>query len=201
MPEPQDNLRRAVALAVDAVSRQTNEQLTWLGAQAAGDAWRLPVLEDMLHVDLAAGRATTSAGQEVSPTWLILMLHYLAIGGRPPECGPEITFADLPTARTYAGIYHQRAIARLCATAGRDAERLLTAARAIGGRTAAGGDMAFDFSVFPRLCVRMIWHGPDAEFPPTATFLLPANVESYLCIEDIVVLSERLVSRLGGRGF
>ena len=64
-----------------------------------------------------------------------------------------------------------------------------------------GGDTAFDFDIFPRLCVRVIWHAADEEFPPSATLLLPANIESYFCIEDIVVLSESLVSRLGGRAF
>ena len=34
-----------------------------------------------------------------------------------------------------------------------------------------------------------------------ATLLLPANIEAYFCSEDIVVLSEQLISRLCGRGF
>lgn len=198
MPEPQDNLRRAAALGFDAAGRQTAEQLSWLGAQAAGNIWRLPVLEAVLDVDLAGRHITTAAGTEVVPAWRILVLHYLAIAGRPEKLPPEITFADLPMARTYAGVYHQRAIARLCATAGRDAERLRKAALAIGGRVALGGDAAFDFDAFPRLSMRAIWHAADVEFPPSATLLLPRNIEAYLCIEDIVVLSERLVSRLSG---
>ena len=92
-------------------------------------------------------------------------------------------------------------IARLCATAGRDAQRLTAAAESLGGKAAAGGDAAFDFWVFPRILLRLIWHAPDDEFPPSATLLLPANVESYFCSEDIVVLSESLVARLGGRPF
>jgi hypothetical protein len=65
----------------------------------------------------------------------------------------------------------------------------------------AAGDAAFDFQVFPRFSMRLIWHAPDEEFPPTATLLLPPNVESYFVAEDIVVLSEGLVSRLSGRPF
>jgi hypothetical protein len=201
MPEPQDNLRRAAALGFDAVERQTAGQLSWLGAQAVGNIWRLPVLESVLDVDPAGRHITTPAGDEIAPAWRILVLHYLAIAGQPETRSPEITFADLPTARTYAGVYQQRAIARLCATAGRDVDRLRAAALAIGGRTATGGDAAFDFDLFPRLSVRAIWYAADAEFPPSATLLLPRNIEAYLCIEDIVVLSERLVSRLSGRAF
>ena len=79
-------------------------------------------------------------------------------------------------------------------------EELRAAAAALGGHPVGGGDAAFDFDVLPRLRLRVIWHAGDEEFSPSATLLLPANVESYFCIEDIVVLSERLVGWLGGRG-
>jgi hypothetical protein len=201
MPEPQDNLRRAVELAFKAAANQNAEQMQWLGARREGSVWRIAVLDDLLALDFSAQCITTSAGRNVGPVWRILLLHYLAIASRPEKLDPEVTFADLPTARTYASVYHQRVIARLCGTAGRDQQRLLSAVDAIGGRIAPGGDTAFDFDLFPRLCVRVIWHAADEEFPPTATLLLPVNIESYFCIEDIVVLSESLVSRLSGRAF
>ncbi len=177
------------------------EQMLWLGARPEGSLWRLAVLDDSLILDLAARRIATSAGREVGPVWRILLLHYLAVASRPETLEAEITFADLPTARTYTGVYHQRVIARLCAIFGRDVERLRNATKSLGGRILTGGDTVFDIDVFPRLCVRVIWHAADEEFPPSATLLLPANIESYFCIEDIVVLSERLVSRLGGKDF
>jgi len=201
VPSPQKNLERAAQMAFESLRGQTDEQMVWLGAECSGGIRRLPVLDDVFAVDLSASRVTTSPGREVGLHWSILALHYLAITSRPERREPEVTFADLGRARSYAEVYHQRVIARLCATAGRDAETLRTAAVALGGRSAAGGDAAFDFDVFPRLSVRLIWHAPDEEFPPSATLLLPVNVESYFCSEDIVVLSERLVSRLGGRPY
>jgi len=54
------------------------------------------------------------------------------------------------------------------------------------------------FDVFPRLTLRLVWHAPDEEFPPSATLLLPDNIEAFFVAEDIVVLSECLVARLGG---
>ena len=89
----------------------------------------------------------------------------------------------------------------MCATAGRDAQKLSAASKSLGGQAADAGDVAFDFDVFPRLSLRLVWYAPDEEFAPSATLLLPGNVESYFCAEDIVVLSECLVSRLGGRPF
>ena len=43
--------------------------------------------------------------------------------------------------------------------------------------------------MFPRVSLRLIWHAADEEFAASATLLVPANIESYFCIEDVVVLS------------
>ena len=63
-------------MAFEAVRRQPQEQVLWLGAQPGKNGWRLPVLNDVFAVDLCAGRITTSAGREVGSPWLILALHY-----------------------------------------------------------------------------------------------------------------------------
>jgi len=198
---PQKNLDRASELGFEALADQSHEQMLWLGAGPSGSGWRLPVLEDVLTVDVSSRRVVTSAGREVGPHWRILALHYLALRSQPPVQPPEVTFADLPAARSYAEIYRQRTTARLCATAGRDLEGLRAGAAGLGGRSVAGGDAAFEFDVFPRVTLRLLWHAPDDEFPPSVTILLPANLESYFVAEDIVVLSERLVARLCGRPF
>jgi len=204
VPPPQDNLVRAIGLAHEALTDQGDEQLLWLGAGPSGNGWRLPVLGETLQLDQAARRLATSTGREVGPHWTILVLHYLAIRSRPEKCPPETTFADLATARSYAGVYQGRVISRLCYTAGRDLDMLSAAAVGLGGQgieAADSADAAFDFQVFPQLSLRLIWYAADDEFPPSATLLLPANIESYFCPEDIVVLSESLVARLGGRPF
>ena len=211
----QDNLARAAEMAFAAVAGQSDEQLLWLGATGVSPVsrqkaratcpwhavWLLPVLDDVFQVDLSGSRITTSAGRRVGLHWTILALHYLAITALPERHPPQTTFAELPTARSYSGVYHQRVIARLCATAGRDAQTLSAAAAALGWRRAEDGNLAFDFDVFPHLSLRLIWHAPDDEFPPSATLLMPENTEAYFCSEDIVVLSEAVVSRLAGRPF
>ena len=198
---PQQNLQVALEKALSSVARQSQQQLLWLGGEFRDDAWRLPVLNETFRIDLRKCCISTSDSVEVGPHWSILTLHYLAITSHPELRKPEITFADLGTARSYAGVYHQRVIERLCATVDCDAARLRAAAEALRGRRADVGDLAFDFKVFPQFHVRLVWHLPDDEFPSSATLLLPANAESYFCSEDLVVLSERLVSRLAGRPF
>ena len=201
VPPPQDHYERAAKKGFQAVAAQGEEQLVWLGAERAGERWRLPVLEDVLEIDVPASQVTTAAGKTVGEAWRILALHYLALADRPARCDPGITFANLGESRTYDRVYQGRVIGRLCATAGRSEEKLRTAAARLAGRVAEGGDLALDFDVFPRLTARLIWHAPDDEFPPSATLLLPTNIEAYLPAEDIVVYSECLVARLGGRPF
>ncbi len=198
----QHNLQTATDSALELLRGRSVEQLGRLGAWFEGDHPRLEVLDCELCVDVATGGVTTLAGVEVSPPWRILVLHYLCIASRPEQLAPEITFADLPSARAYVSVYNKRVIGRLCATAGRDAQTLQAGASALGARwVRTGGDLAFDLKPFPLLAARVIWHAPDEEFGPSATMLFPRNIESFFCSEDIVVLSEQLVSRLSGRRF
>ena len=200
-PPPQQNYQVAVDKAVEALRSQSAEQLAWLGATGEGKLWQLPALEDVLTVDPASGKMTVSDGNECHRSWQIIVLHYLAVSTRPESRSPETTFADLPGGRSYNKVHRGRVIGRLCGTAGRDEKTLRGAAEKLGTQWVQAGDLAFDLRVFPRVPIRLIWHAADDEFPPSATFLLPGNIESFLCIEDIVVLSECIVSRLCGRPF
>lgn len=193
--------RRALELAWQRFRAQPPEQLMWLGAEPGAPGWRLPVLGDVFEVDARGGTVRLASGAQVGDAWQVLALHYLAVSGRPEPQPPEITFADLPMARGYAEVYHQRAAARVASAFGRDTVRLWAAACALGGRPLRLADAAFDFDVFPRICVRLVWYAGDEEFSPSATWLLPRNIEAFFCAEDVVVLSERLAARLAGRPF
>ncbi len=200
-PSPQENYQRAIQLGFDTLAAQSQEQLEWLGAERVDDGWQLAVLGQRLIIRPKEAQVVTSAGQKVSPSWAVLALHYLAVTTRPAQQEPAITFADLGASRTYDSVYQGRVIGRFCATAGRNAETLTAAAESLGAQSAEGGDLAFDFPMFPRVTHRVLWHAADDEFPPSATILLPSNIEEFFCAEDIVVLSESLVARLGGKPF
>ena len=201
MPGPQNNLRTAVELAAANLRGQDDGQLAWLGATRAGEGWRLTVLNSPLEVSLGDGRVLAPRGSPVGPRWQIIILHYLGVRCRPELGQPEVTFAHLPDGRVYAVNYEARVIRRLCATAGRDAATLRAATSAVGARPAGGGSLAFDIDVLPRLRLRLIWHAGDEEFGPSAAILLPRNITAMFCIEDVVVLSEMLVSCLAAGPF
>jgi len=201
VPPPQQNLSEAISRAVSAFRRQSPEQLEWLGAKRDGEMWKLLVMNESMTIDAASGDVTAAGGRPIGPWWQVLTLHYLAVTGRPHTRPPAIGFAELPAGRAYAPVYHQRVIARLCRTVGCDEASLQEAACAVGGQAVAGGDLAFDFQALPRITLRLVWYAGDEELSPSAVLLLPDNVESFFCVEDIVVLSERLVLLLGGGRF
>ena len=176
VPPPQHNFEDAATRGLAAVRAQRPEQLRWLGARPSGEGWAVKVLDDLLTVELEGGSVRASAGGAVGPWWRVLTLHYLGVAG-------------------------QRVIERLCHTAGRDEQTFRRAAEVLGGVPATDGDAGFDFQVYPRVRLRLVWYAGDEELPPSAVLLLPANIESFFCVEDTVVLSERLVSRLGGGRF
>jgi hypothetical protein len=157
------------------------------------------VLGGAVLVETSRGEVWREDERKVRPTWQILILHYLAIRTRPMARPPEVTFASLPSARAYAGVYENRVNRRLCGRAGRDVRSLQAAAAALAVRKAEGGDVAFEVDMFPRLPLRLIWYAGDEELTPSCTLLLPANIGSFFCTEDIVVLSESFVSRLEGK--
>jgi len=214
VPPPQRNYEEAASRALAGVRRQPADQLEWLGALGAADQWRVPVLDGSLTVEQELGTVRDSTGRPVGPLWRVLTLHYLGVPARPKEEPPAITFADLPGGRAYAGVYQGRVIHRLCRTVGRDRKTLRRAAETLGGQVIADasegpssapaapvGDLVLEFQVYPRVRLRLVWYAGDEELSPSAVLLLPGNIESFFCLEDIVVLSEGLISRLSGGRF
>ncbi len=199
IPAPQEHYRIAAEKAVETLKSQSPEQLELLGDEPDGDNWTIKVLGQKLTADIRTGSVKTPGGKEVGQAWRILVLHYLAIGSEPSFGACNLTFATISGAMTYDKVYQGRVIGRLCHTAGRDAETLIKAAVALDARESDGGDKAFEFPLFPKLSLKLIWYAADDEFPPSATILLPENLSAALSIEDIVVLSEQLVASLSGK--
>jgi len=202
----QDNYRLALEKAWDRLEGRPPGDFVRLGAAEApgkGACVRLPVLEAVFEIDLPNRRMAVAGApggsREVSTAWGILALHYLQADVPVPAPTGLVSFEEMPEARGYAAPYRGRVIERFCRTVGRSRESFLSAARALGGQEVSGGDCAVRLMVFPRLPVTIVWYKGDDEFAPGASFLYEDVVSSVLVTEDIVVASERLVSRLCGK--
>ncbi len=202
----QSNYQVAIDKAWSQLDGRNAGDLVRLGAEQAGrlqGVWRLDVLGDSFEIDIPERRMAL-AGQgggavEISAAWGILVLHYLLAEVPVPAPTGLVSFEQIPEARAYSAPYRGRVIERFCHTVGRSCETFVSAAQALGGQRVAGGDCAMRLLVFPRVPVTIVWYAGDDEFSPGATFLYEDVVSSVLVTEDIVVASERLVSRLCGK--
>jgi hypothetical protein len=66
------------------------------------------------------------------------------------------------------------------------------------GRPVEPGDAGFEFQLFPKVPVRLIFYAGDAEFAPEANILFDRSIGGMLSPEDIAWLSGMLVYRLIG---
>ena len=194
---PQKNYQQAYDLAMTAARKVPPSTLQRL-AVVCKSAVQLsvPVLSGNFHVDLAARTVKDDQGHDATSAWAILVLHYLF--SRPSAMSSQdyISFMDIPEARGYAKPYQGRVVGRFLHTAGRDDATFRDAAEKIAAKKIEAGDAAYEFAVFPRVHVRIIWYRGDNEVSAGASFLYEREVADMFCVEDIVVMSELLVKAL-----
>jgi hypothetical protein len=134
--------------------------------------------------------------EEVPPKDRILLLHYLLQAKGTPLANKTVAYKELPEGVVYFRTFHKRAIKPLIDHFGKDPDKLLKAAKELGGKKADYGDIAVTIKAFKNVPITFVlWKG-DEEFPPDGSILFDATVSDYLSIEDINVLSERIAWKL-----
>jgi len=138
----------------------------------------------------------TVAGQEPDVTTRLIILHYLihAQGASPAD--HWISFRELPDGLVYDPAFQKRSSQRLVQEYGTDVKGFSKACEALGGERLTFGDASYMFRLLPRLCMAVILHYGDDEFPPAVKVLFDAAAGHYLPTEDLAVLGGILASRL-----
>ncbi len=194
---PQDNYRQAYDLAISQAAKVPPDQLAELGViSESAHRLTIPVLADIFHIDLNAGKVTDQTGCDLSVSWAVLALHYLQGRPRHESIEPYISFMQVPDARGYAKPYQGRVIQRFLHGVGRDSTTFSSAAQALAAQPIDSGDIAYEFTVFPRAHLRIIWYRGDDEISPGASFVYAQDIVGIFCVEDIVVMSGELVAAL-----
>jgi hypothetical protein len=126
----------------------------------------------------------------------ILILHYMLAQDVPAPTANWVAYRDIPGAAFYFSAFVKRAVDPLKKTFGSNAAGLVKAAVQLSGKPVEPGDAAFEFSMFPRVWLRLIlWEG-DPEFPPEANILFDETIGKIFLPEDIAWLAGMLVYRL-----
>jgi len=145
-------------------------------------------------IDLGRRQVRDRTGMPASDRRELLILHYLAGAKNVELSGKEIGFGQIPEGRTYEPVFKARTLGRLVREFGKAPEKLVEAARPLGGVLGDVGDVSVVVNLFPRVPITIVmWRGDD-EFPCDGNILFDSTAIEHLPLEDIVVGCEELVS-------
>ncbi len=126
---------------------------------------------------------------------ILLLLYLMEATGRAHE-GRWISFEQLPGGTGYLASFRGRVVQPALRAFGPRPDRLLEAARALGGEPLSLGDVAVRVPALPCVPIAyVLWRGDD-EFPPSMSVVFDASVEGYLDAEVLTALAELTSRRL-----
>ncbi len=139
-------------------------------------------------------------GAAANPWDAILLYNYIASQGNRPLTGQWLTFENLPNSVSKTKTL-RRLAAKLAQQFAGKAEELADRGRQCGGEpaaVAADADFQTVFRPLPRVPLLLIFHDeePEEDFAAQAHFLFDAQVMTYLDLESLLFLVERLLDRL-----
>lgn len=162
--------------------------------------FRIPFLGKPYLVQVGESVDIVKEGEEkeVSIQEKVLICHYLLNASGDPPSGELITFRQVPDGHFYYDAFQRRARDPFLSAFGKNPDLFRTCARMMGGEPVDAGDVGMVFRVLPRISIQLVlWEG-DEEFPPEASVLFDSNIQHYLPVEDIAVLSGMVVYPLMG---
>ncbi len=126
-----------------------------------------------------------------------IILHYLAQSKGTPSSGRWIDLRELPGGITYYPVFVARVHRPFLRTFGDNSSLFLKAAQALKSTQADIADISTQIQAFLRVPIIFALYLGDKEFPSDCKVLFDANITSYLSTEDVVVVCEETVRRLG----
>jgi len=126
----------------------------------------------------------------------ILILHYFTQAKGTPITNKITAFRELPEGANYFPTFSKRAIKPFLDHFGREPERLIDAARKLGGHKVDYGDVAVTINAFSYVPITLVlWQG-NGEFIPEGNILFDSTISDYLFTYDITVLCETIAWKL-----
>lgn len=163
---------------------------------------RLPYLSDSLLITL--DRVADSLGRDLSRNEQTFVYIHMAAGGTAAPTGNLKSLKEFPN--TVSKIVSMRDHVEdplKTAFAGR-VEPLAQRCRELGGTDVTdrydSPDLAFQFRVFPKVYVTLLYWDENEGFEPDAKLMFDETVTSHMDIEAIMFMSEHLATLLTGSG-
>jgi len=126
----------------------------------------------------------------------ILVMRVLYQGVYAPASETLKAYRELPWGELYDKNFNGRCIKRFAYGFGFSPDKYIKAAGQIGGVSASGGDIVYDFMFLGDVKCRFILWKPDDEFPPSAQILFSDNCILIYNAEDLAVVGDVIISTL-----
>lgn len=128
-------------------------------------------------------------------TQALVLYHFITTNGMS-EVGRWISFSELPDGRFYNSAFQSYSGGELGREFGSNRPRFEVAARILGGRVHPLGDVAYRFSLFPRVpLLAVLWEG-DEDFPSSFRILFDASVPNHMPTDACAIAGSMLTRRL-----
>lgn len=195
-----DDYKAAYALAVKELAMQPFAEICKRTGLAclSENRFKLQFLNRKYGIDYPDFRFEDLEGpdQEIPLQEQVLILHYM-MGADPSRApGDMIAYREIPGASFYFGPFVKRAVNPLKEVFGRDINSFQRTCETLDGIPIDAGDAAYQFQVFPQLCLQYIlWEG-DEEFDAEANILFNESTGDCLSPEDAAWLAGMVVYRL-----
>jgi Domain of unknown function (DUF3786) len=195
-----DDYKAAYALAVKELAKQPFAEIsTRTGLECLSDKrFELQFLDRKYGIYYPDFRFEDLEGpdREIPLQEQVLILHYM-VGADPHRVpGDMIAYREIPGASFYFGPFVKRAVNPLKEVFGHDIESFQRTCETLDGTPIDAGDAAYQFQVFPQVCLQYIlWEG-DEEFDAEANILFNESTGDCLSPEDAAWLAGMVVYRL-----
>jgi len=113
-----------------------------------------------------------------------------------PETLKLISFRQLPGGHAYYNAFLRRAVNPIQKIFGSKPERLVEAAKLLGGSKAAYGDCSVKIYSLPLVPITVVLWVENPEFEASASILLDSSISNYLSTEQVAMLTELTSLRL-----
>ncbi len=195
-----DDYKNAHRLAMQALAeRDWAQTIRWSGYDRAADnRLDVPFLNRRYLMEIADGAFMDAVDPiaEVPIQEQVLILHYLlGITANAPD-RREIAYREIPGASFYFGAFVKRAINPMKQCFGSRPQAFALAAEKLNAQPVAGGDVGYNFQVFPKIALKILLWEADDEFDCEANILFDARTADVLSPEDAAWLAGMVVYRL-----
>jgi len=123
-------------------------------------------------------------------------INYLIGAKDVPLSGHWVSEKHFPTGPIFFRGPHEMPTRKLEKTFGQDLDGFTSASSASGGKKVEGGDVAYEFLVFPKVPVKIILWLADEEFPARVSYLFDRTANIHLQLDALYAVGKVLESAL-----